>query len=80
MREVQALAQRVQRGVLHTNGLVGQVSWDITADVLAGASFGWIVKKRDEGQPGQVRYFSREGAVSANDPSRAPRLVLVFAQ
>jgi len=63
-------------GVLHENGLAGQVSWDVTADVLNGAN-SWIVKVRDEGEPvqtqarrqagydpfrGSVDYFSKDGA------------------
>lgn len=67
-------------GALHTNGLLGEVSWDVTADVMAGANFGWVVKKREEGQPGQVRYFSREGATRPGNPNLAPRLILVYAQ
>jgi hypothetical protein len=64
-------------GVLHRNGLLGEVRWDVTADVRAGAGFGWIIKKRDEGQAGQVRYYSLEGA--GGNTSLAPRLVLVFS-
>lgn len=63
----------------HTNGLTGPVSWDVTADVLAGANFGWLIKKQAEGQNGQVRYYSREGAALAGNPNLAPRLVLVYA-
>jgi subtilisin-like proprotein convertase family protein len=63
----------------HTNGLTGPVSWNVTADVLAGANFGWLIKKQAEGQNGQVRYYSREGAALAGNPNLAPRLVLVFA-
>ena len=63
----------------HTNGLTGPVSWNVTADVLAGANFGWLIKKQAEGQNGQVRYYSREGAALAGNPNLAPRLVLVYA-
>ena len=66
-------------GVLHTNGLLGQVSWDVTADVSAGATSGWIIRKREENQNGQVRYYSREGAALAGNTSLAPRLVLVYS-
>lgn len=61
--------------VLHFNGLSGEVSWDVTDDVLAGAS-AWLVKKTSERQPGRVSYFSREGAAAAGDPDLAPRLIL----
>jgi hypothetical protein len=59
---------------LHFNGLTGEVSWDVSDDVLAGAS-AWLVKKTSERQPGRVSYFSREGA-DAGDPDLAPRLIL----
>jgi len=75
-----AFASATAAGVLHTNGLLGEVSWDVTEDVMAGANFGWLVKKREEGQPGQVRYFSREGAARVGDVSLAPRLILVYTQ
>jgi hypothetical protein len=57
--------------VLHFNGLSGEVSWEVTDDVLAGAS-AWLIKKTSESQPGRVSYFPREGA----DPDLAPRLKL----
>ena len=56
--------------VPHVNGLSGAVSWDVTDDVLAGAS-AWLIKKTAEGQSGEVFYFSKEG--SASD---GPRLIL----
>jgi hypothetical protein len=62
--------------LLHTNGLVGWVSFDVTGDVqgfLEGAAnYGWLVKKTEEGQNGRVDYTSRQGAAG-----QAPRLVLV---
>lgn len=62
--------------ILHTNGLAGWVSFDVTGDVesfLAGSpNYGWIIKKNDEGQSGQVEYTSRQGA-----SGQRPRLVLV---
>ena len=61
--------------VLHFNGLSGEVSWDVTDDVLAGAS-AWLIKKTSESQPGRVSYHSREGADDAGDPDLAPRLIL----
>jgi hypothetical protein len=72
-----SFAAATAAGVLHRNGLLGEVRWDVTADVRAGAGFGWIIKKRDEGQAGQVRYYSLEGA--GGNMSRAPRLLLVFS-
>ena len=49
--------------VPHVNGLSGAVSWDVTDDVLAGAS-AWLIKKTAEGQSGEVFYFSKEGSAS----------------
>jgi hypothetical protein len=58
-----------------TNDLSGTVELDVTADVAAflGGSdnYGWLVKKRDEGQNGLVDFTAREGAGSQH-----PRLVL----
>jgi hypothetical protein len=66
-------------GQLHYNGLYGQVSWDVTQDVLSGAN-AWIVKIRSEYEPvqsperrqagydpfrGSVDYFSKEGAAES---------------
>lgn len=64
-------------GVNHVNEVLGAVSWNVTADVQAGADYGWIIKKREEGQNGQVRYHSRE---SASEPSALPSLVLTFVR
>ncbi|HBL29384.1 MAG TPA: hypothetical protein DD490_21340 [Acidobacteria bacterium] len=62
--------------VLHANGLGGWVRFDVTADVLAflsgTANHGWLVKKTEEGQNGQVDYTSLQGGAA-----QAPRLVLV---
>jgi VCBS repeat protein len=64
--------------VVHTIGLSGTVSWDVTGDILAGAAYGWLIKKDEEGQAGKVEYVSREGALAAGMPAWAPRLVLEF--
>ncbi len=62
--------------VLQTRGLLGRVQWDVSRDVaafLSGTpSYGWLIKKTDEAQPGLVEYSSREG-----EPGQRPRLVLV---
>lgn len=63
---------------IHTNDLTGPVSWNVTADVQAGATFGWLIKKQSENQNGQARYYSREGATRAGNANLAPRLVLVY--
>jgi len=64
--------------VIHYNGLTGEVVWDVTEDVKAGAIFGWLIKKRSESQPGKVLYYTREGAAAAGNPDLAPRLVLRY--
>lgn len=78
-------------GVPHSNGLSGQVSWDVTQDVLSGAH-AWIVKVRDEYEPmqsperreagfdpyrGAVDYYSKEGADLAVGCVFPPMLQLV---
>lgn len=65
-------------GKLHTNNLTGDVSWAVKADVQAGAGFGWLIKKENEGQAGQARYYSREGAALSGNANLGPRLVLVY--
>jgi hypothetical protein len=55
------------------------VAWDVTADIMAGANFGWLIKKQSEGQNGQVRYYSRQGASLAGNPVLAPHLVLIYS-
>jgi hypothetical protein len=61
--------------VTHSNGLSGEVSWDVTEDVAAGA-VAWLIKKTAEGQAGQVTYHSKQSAAAAGDPDLAPRLIL----
>jgi hypothetical protein len=52
--------------VVHTNGLVGWIEFDVTADVqgfLSGnPNYGWLIKKTNEGQSGSVEYSSKDGA------------------
>lgn len=63
---------------IHTNAQTGSVSWNVTADVQAGANNGWLIKKKNESQNGEVQYYSREGATLAGNQNLAPRLVLVY--
>lgn len=58
--------------VLITNGLSGTVSFDVTADVLAGATR-WLVKKTSEGLAGEVTFESKEGLAGAG-----PTLLLTY--
>ena len=69
-------APHVSDSVPHVNQLVGEIRWDVTADVVAGAS-SWLLERR--GARGTVRYTSREGATALGDPSLAPRLILEMA-
>lgn len=59
-------------GVLFYNGLTGDIMWDVTADVLEGAPYGWVIKKRNEGQNGRVYFQSKENI-------NQPKLVLTYA-
>jgi hypothetical protein len=64
--------------VLHTNGLLGDVSWDVTADVQNGTS-AWLIKKDTESLGGQARYYSREGSLEEFQTlDFAPRLIVFF--
>lgn len=59
-----------------TNGQSGIAEYDVTADVaafLGGSSdnYGWMIKKTNEGQNGQVSFGTKES-------SFAPELVIVF--
>ena len=68
--------------VLHTDGSLGDMVWDVTADVLGGEAAitnGWIVKKVDENQTGgEALYFSKEGATAISKLNVAPRLILYY--
>ena len=50
---------------IQTGSLTGAIQVDVTADLASflsgGDNFGWIIKKRNEGQNGLVDYTSREG-------------------
>ncbi len=72
-----AVAPRTAAPITITNGMSGELHFDVTQDVLAGANYGWLVKKPNENQNGNIKFYSREGA--AGDPSLAPKLILEFA-
>jgi hypothetical protein len=61
------------------NGLTGEITFDVTQDVLAGADFGWVIKKSNEGQSGRIHFHSKEGAALAGNANLAARLILDFA-
>jgi hypothetical protein len=71
--ELHPWMQQATGSALISNGQLGSVTFDVTADVqafLAGtANSGWIVKKEVEGQPGYVNFGSRES-------NSAPLLIL----
>jgi probable HAF family extracellular repeat protein len=56
--------------VVHVNGQLGEVRWEVTADVLAGVT-GWLIKKTNEAQAGRVAYSAKEGLAP-------PRLLLTL--
>jgi hypothetical protein len=58
--------------VLITNGLTGEVSFDVTMDVQTGADYGWLIRKTNEGANGRIWFHSKEGI------GPAPRLILEF--
>ncbi|MGB4259854.1 MAG: thrombospondin type 3 repeat-containing protein [Phycisphaerae bacterium] len=65
-------------GVVHHKDMPVEVKWDVTADVKAGAPFGWLIKREEEDRGGTVDYYSREGAAAAGNPTLAPRLILEY--
>jgi len=66
--------------VVISNGLSGEVAFDVTADVLNGAEHGWLILKDQENVGSKVSFYSREGAAAAGNPDLAPRLLLEFGQ
>jgi hypothetical protein len=73
-----AMAAKTAPGAPVAEGSMGEVSWDVTQDVMQGAQFGWLIKKAEERTSGSVSFYSREGAAAAGNPGFAPRLVLEF--
>lgn len=71
-----AFAARTAPTVTVVNGMTGEVAFDVTQDVLAGAGNGWLVKKVNESQNGNIRFYSKEGA--SGDASLAPKLILQY--
>lgn len=73
-----AMAAKTTPGAPVTEGAMGELSWDVTQDVMQGAQFGWLIKKAKERSSGSVSFYSKEGAAAAGNPGLAPRLVLEF--
>jgi hypothetical protein len=61
--------------VSHTDGMTGEVAFDVTADIGAGAD-SWLLKKRQGN--GHVRYYAKDHPDVETNPDLAPRLVLEF--
>ena len=55
----------------------GEVRFDVTQDLLAGAAKGWLVT-RDDDVGSQVTFFSREGALAVGSSDLGPRLILEY--
>jgi hypothetical protein len=71
-----SVAPRTAPTMTITNGMSGEVSFDVTQDVLAGANNGWLIQKTHENHSGNIKFYSKEGAVG--DLSLAPKLILEF--
>ena len=57
-------------GQLHVNDVLGEVRWDVTADLRDLAASEWLIKLADENASGGARYFAREAG------EQGPRLIL----
>ncbi|MCK5200008.1 MAG: hypothetical protein KAR21_16735, partial [Spirochaetales bacterium] len=64
--------------VIHTREMTGEVSWDVTQDLLNSLFYGWIIKKDSDGQNGKIGYYSKEGAAAAGNMNLAPKLILEY--
>lgn len=71
-------AESSSPGFIHINNLTGEVSWDVTQDILVGGSFGWLIKKAEKAQNGSVDYYSKEGALQQGNMELAPKLILEY--
>ena len=58
-----------------TNGLTGELTWDVTDDVQNGID-GWLLKKTSGN--GNARFYSLEHPDVATDPNLAARLFIVL--
>ena len=61
--------------VIHTKDSTGKVTWEVTADVRAGA-VGWVLRKSQGWKWGSISYYSREAARELGNIDLAPKLVL----
>ncbi|MFM7142225.1 MAG: hypothetical protein ACKO2K_09980, partial [Alphaproteobacteria bacterium] len=70
-----AIPATASSSVLVTRTTAGQLEWNVTADVLAGATR-FLLRKPVAADPGKVEFFSREGAARAGTPDLGPKLIL----
>ncbi|MCI0440563.1 MAG: hypothetical protein L0177_15730 [Chloroflexi bacterium] len=73
-----AIASSTAPSALISQGASGEVSWDVTQDVLEGASFGWLIRNAGEWQFSEAAFYSKEGAEALGNPDLAPRLILEY--
>lgn len=71
-------AARTAPAVTIRNGMSGEIRFDVTQDVLNGALHGWLVQKVNPNHPGNITFYSKEGASGA--PALAPKLILEFQE
>ena len=65
----------VAASVIHTKNSTSEMSWDVTADVRAGA-IGWVLRKSQGWKWGSISYYSREAARDLGNIPLAPKLVI----
>lgn len=70
-----AIPATASSSVIVTGASSGQLEWNVTADVLAGATR-FLLRKPVATDPGKIEFFSREGAATAGDSNLGPKLVL----
>ena len=58
-----------------TDGMLGTLSFDVTADLRNGRTK-WVIDVKGSKKNGSIVFFSKEGAVVVGDFSFAPRLVI----
>ena len=64
--------------VVIKNKMTGEVSWEVTSDLLKGYTNGWLIKKAKEKEFGNVEFYSREGAANHKNLELSPRLILEY--
>ena len=68
---------------LHTTGMTGEVSWDVTTDVRDTLNeqsnhISWLLRLANETQGGKAVYHSIEGGVTFGDLSKGATLRLEY--